>query len=217
VVGNFLFISSGVDLIWPGGTQINAYRLNCTSSGMDATGPTTANITIVGVGAAYYPPNTCEGIVSSYDQTRLFIGADQSNNLMWQLTADPSTIAVPPSPLAGFGFTQLAPTPTQPFVRQGTPPAYAFDTVSMMTIQEETQLNQNPPIFPPNRVWPGLAGTSYRVFTDLITNFDGNVNAAPGEGLGCSVGGAAAGAAVLIAGIMLTSGLASILLKKRPW
>jgi len=212
VVGNYCFLTTGIHLIWPGGVRVRSFRLQATG-GMGGAGgtPSAAAILFQNSDTFTIPglDGAVDGMVASYDQRHFFVGMDQSNNTVIRLKAHQETVDTTlGSPTYNFGFIRPSTPTTNHFERVNS--VITFDTISMTTAFED---GMQPPYYPPNRVWPLLAGVSYRIITDLVGSFDGNLNRSPGEALGCSAGGAAATAG-LLGGFALVAGLASAMRRK---
>jgi hypothetical protein len=181
VVGNYAIITQGIMPTSSGGTDVNFYYLpelaNGTADGDDGNRGT---VSLAG----------CDGIAVDVDQLKIYVGSDESDNLVWMLPVLPVTVS------GGIGMINSSGA-------AGTLPV----STSVIPITMLTATEQQMPS-PPNRTYAGRAGVSFRIYTDPVLTFpgQGNGSSKSGKFRGCTAGSGASlvGLAVLVA--MLAAG-----------
>jgi hypothetical protein len=183
VFGNYALTTHGSNPLGSGGTQIDFHYLPELADGT-ADGDDGARGSVVLQG--------CDGIGVDVDQLKVYVGCDETNNLVWMLPVLPATV------VGGTGLiNDIGGLPVS------TPPK----TIPMLL---QTELNM---VNPPHRIYPGRSTLAFRIVVDPVLTF-------PGQGTGgrrtkgaCS-GSAGSTAVSGLAAVAMLLGLAMIVTRK---
>ncbi len=190
VVGNYAIVTAGQNATSSGGTQCFFWYLpELGNLGLPAATDNGNRGSVVLSG--------CDGIGVDYTQNKVYIGSDESDNVVWACTAAAVTVS------GGFGFVNNSgPVGTLPI------------NPLIVSIPMLTALEQNDPN-PPNRQYPGRSTVAFRIATNPVLTF-------PGQGFGsngkthfplCSAGSNVASAWGLVA-LAMAIALAAVLTRR---
>lgn len=152
IVGNYAIVTAGQNAISSGGTSVYFYYLpELGNYGLPATVDDGARGSIGLAG--------CDGIGVDYTKNKVYIGSDESDNLVWELTCLPAVAQ----------FTNDSGGPG------ALPVSLAIIPITMLTLLEQNQPS------PPNRIYPGRSTIGFRIDMNPVVTF-------PGQGFGNGTG-----------------------------